>query len=67
MRGFADTFSALQKARQRADYALDGTYEKADVRTVLDRVEDAIAAFEQVDARNRRAFAVHVLFKRRPW
>ena len=67
VRGFADTFSALQKARQRADYALDGTYEKADVRTVLDRVEDAIAAFEQVDARHRRAFAAHVLFKRRPW
>ena len=40
---------------------------KADVQAVIDRVEDAIAAFEQVDAGHRRAFAVHVLFKRRPW
>ncbi len=67
VRGFADTFAALQKARQRADYALDSRYEKADVQGVIDRVEDAIAAFEQVDAGHRRAFAVHVLFKRRPW
>ena len=67
VRRFADVFAALQKARQRADYALEGRYEKADVQATIDRVEDAIAAFEQVDARHRRAFAVHLLFKRRPW
>ena len=58
---------ALQKARQQADYALDARYSKADVRAAIDTVEDAIAAFERIDARNRRAFAAHVLFKRRPW
>ena len=67
VRRFADVFAALQKARQQADYALDARYSKADVRAAIDTVEDAIAAFERVDARNRRAFAAHVLFKRRPW
>ena len=67
VRGFADAFATLQKARQQADYALDVRYGKADVCAAIDRVEDAIAAFEQVDARHRRAFAAHVLFKRRPW
>ena len=67
VRDFAALFAALQKARQQADYALDGKYEKADVRAAIDAVEGAIARFEQVDARHRRAFIAHVLFKRRPW
>ena len=66
VRGFADTFATLQKARQQADYALEGKYEKAGVRAAIDTVEDAIVAFEQVDVRHRRAFIAHVLFKRRP-
>ena len=64
---FADMFGALQKLRQKADYALDGRYGKEDVRTTIDIAEDAIAGFEQADARHRRAFVAHVLFKRRPW
>ena len=67
LRDFAALFTALQKSRQQADYALDGRFGKADVRAAIDAVEDAIAAFEQVDARSRRAFVAHVLFKRRPW
>ena len=66
VRRFADTFAALQKARQQADYALDGRYEKADVQAAIDTVENTIAAFEQIDARYRRAFVAHVLFRRRP-
>ena len=66
VRDFAHTFAALQKARQKADYALDGKYEKADVRVVIDAVEETIARFEQVDARHRGAFVAQVLFKRRP-
>jgi len=60
-------FATLQKARQQADYALDGRYGKAAVQAAIDRVERTIAQFEQVDARYRRAFAAHVLFKVRPW
>ena len=67
VRDFASMFAALQKARQQADYALDGKYEKEDVRAAIDIVEGAIARFEQADAKHRRAFVAHVLFKRRPW
>ena len=63
---FADVFAALQKLRQKADYALDGRYNKEDVRAAIDIAEDTIALFEQADARSRRAFVAHVLFKRRP-
>ena len=67
VRNFADMFAVLQKARQQADYALDGRYEKGDVRATIDIAEDTIAVFEQADARSRRAFVAHVLFKRRSW
>ena len=67
VRDFAATFAALQKERQLADYALDGKYEKEDVRATIDIAEDNIAGFEQADARHRRAFVAHVLFRRRAW
>ena len=64
---FADTFVFLQKARQQADYALDGRYDRPDVLAAIDRAERAIARFEQADVQHRRAFVAHVLFKRRAW
>ena len=67
VRRFADMFAALQKLRHKADYALDGRYEKEDVRAAIDIAEETIAKFEQADAWSRRAFVAHVLFKRRPW
>ena len=67
VRRFATIFAAMQKVRQQADYALDGKYEKEDVRAAIDIAEGAIVVFEQADARHRRAFVAHVLFKRRPW
>ena len=66
VRRFAAIFAAMQKVRQQADYALDGKYEKEDVRAAIDVAEGAIAVFEQADARHRRAFVAHVLFRRRP-
>ena len=65
VRHFAKTFVILQKARQQADYALDGRYSKLDVLAAIDRAERSIARFEQADAQHRRAFVAHVLFKRR--
>ena len=62
---FADMFVALQKARQQADYALDGRYDKLTVLGAIDMAERAIVRFEQTDAQHRRAFVAHVLFKRR--
>ena len=66
IQGFADTFVTLQKARQGADYALDARFDKPDVLAAIDSAETAIARIEQADTRHRRAFVVHVLFKRRP-
>ena len=65
VRDFAKTFVFLQKARQQADYALDGRYDKLTVLGAIDLAERAIAGFEQTDAEQRRAFIAHVLFKRR--
>ena len=65
MCNFADMFVALQKARQQADYALDGRYDKLTVLGAIDMAERAIVRFEQTDAQHRRAFVAHVLFKRR--
>ena len=58
-------FVILQKARQQADYALDGRYDKLTVLGAIDRAERSIVRFEQADAQHRRAFVAHVLFKRR--
>ena len=66
VQGFADAFVALQKARQRADYALDVRFDKPDVLATIDSAETVIAQLEQADVQHRRAFVAHVLFKRRP-
>ena len=65
VRHFAKTFVILQKARQQADYALDGRYDKLTVLGAIDMAERAIVRFEQADAQHRRTFVAHVLFKRR--
>ena len=66
IRRFARSFVDLQQARQRADYALDGDYYKSDVVAEIDAAERAIRQFERTDVKDRRSFAAHVLFKRRP-
>ena len=60
----AKTFVILQKARQQADYALDGQYSKLDVLAEIDRAEHAIVRFNQADVQHRRTFVPHALFKR---
>ena len=62
---FAGMFNDLQDIRQRADYALDGRYDKAEVLAEIGRAEDAIAWLEAADLHHRRRFAADVLFKRR--
>ena len=65
VRDFAGTLIILQKARERADYALEGHYYKLDVLADIDKAEIAIAKLDRVSGQHRRSFA-HVLFKRRP-
>ena len=64
---FARRFIDLQQARHQADYALDHDhYYKSDVVAKIDAAELAMSRFEQADVKERRKFAAHVLFKRRP-
>ena len=65
VRTFGDTFIGLQKVRQQADYAHGGEYSKPDVLDTVNTVQEVISEFEQADVRQRRGFAVHVLFRRR--
>ena len=65
IRGFADTFIDLWKARQQGNYALEGEYSNRDVRVMIDTAVGAIDQLEQADVRHRRSFVVHVLFKPR--
>ena len=68
IRYFADTFVALQKERQRADYALDAeAYRKSDVLRYIASAERAIRQLERVGVQARRGFAAHALFRQRPW
>lgn len=64
---FARRFIDLQQARHQADYALDhDRYYKSDVVAEIDAAERAMSQFEQASEEERRRFATHVLFKRRP-
>ena len=66
IRDFAETFVALQRARQEADYALDtDTYQDSDVLGYIGSAERAISQFEQADVAAKRGFVAHVLFRQR--
>ena len=62
---FADAFVDLQKARHRADYSYDVTYDRNDTLTAIDRASDAIDQLDRVSIHHRRGFVAHLLFKRR--
>ena len=66
VRGFAEAFVALQKARQEADYALDTpALQQSDVLGYVVSAEIAIRRFEQATLDARRGFVAHVLFRQR--
>ena len=50
IRDFAGTLIDLQKARERADYALEGQYYKLDVLAAIDRAKTAIAKLDRASA-----------------
>ena len=64
IRYFGRRFVLLQRQRQRADYAPDATFSRARVIQFITEAEDAIDALEGAPATDRRAFAIHVLFRR---
>ena len=56
----------MQRERHTADYDPDATFYRADVLDLIDETERTITVFEEAEARDRRAFAVFVLFRLRP-
>ena len=63
---FARLFTDLQNERVNADYDPSSTFFKFDVEVRIRTARLAAEEFESTKITDRRAFAVHVLFKERP-
>ncbi len=64
---FGKQFVAMQQQRHEADYDPDpeGSFTRDDVLQLIEEAENAITQFNGVPARDKRAFAVYVLFRSR--
>ena len=62
IRQFAERFVAMQQKRHQADYAPEGDFDKDTVLQDIIAVAEAIAKLRQVPVKDRRAFAVYLLF-----
>lgn len=63
---FGQWFVLMQRERQQADYSPDATFSRDRVMQFISECEDTITAFEGAPSADRRAFALHVLLRRRP-
>ena len=63
---FANAFVSLQEKRHLADYDPFSQFTKLEVNSDIAATRDAIERFQSVPIKDRRAFAVFVLFKSRP-
>ena len=59
---FANFFVLMQKERHRADYDPDAAFSKPDVVQGISEAEDTIRRLRHVPVKDRRAFAVYLLF-----
>ena len=62
---FAVVFIEMQKRRELADYAHEGTFFKDDVMQEIEKANDVIRLFRSVPLKDRRAFAVYLLLPSR--
>ena len=62
---FADGFMRLQEARHAADYDPGNRVEKSEVLDWIKLAEESIQSLRSADRKDRIAFAVLLLFKRR--
>ena len=62
---FAEQFVRMQRERHLADYDPFEHFSRSTVIQSIEETKAAIAGFKQVDRRDRRAFAVFVLFEMR--
>ena len=67
IREFADRFAGMQQKRHRADYGPEARYDKDDVLQDITDVAEAIARFQRVPVKDRRAFAVYLLLPLRSY
>ena len=66
IRKFGESFAAMQRQRHAADYDPEANFSRSDVLQLIDETERAIIQFESAAPKDRRAFAIYVLFKLRP-
>lgn len=64
-RSFARLFADLQDERHAADYDPGWSCFKSDITSRIRDAESAIDDFESLGLKARRAFAAHVLFRKR--
>ena len=62
---FANNFVAMQEKRHGADYDPSVRLAKSEVMADIKLAREAIVEFQNAPAKDRRAFAAHVLFKKR--
>ena len=62
---FANSFVRMQDQRHQADYNPEARFSRRQVMKFIDEVERAIAGLNAVNNDQRRAFAIHVLFRQR--
>ncbi len=65
VQNFGGLFVEAQRLRQIADYAYAPSFTRSEVANLIDEAERAIVAFNAADQDERRAFAIHVLFRQR--
>ena len=63
IRNFGGIFSDMQSRRHQADYDPLIRFTKIEVMADIGRVAKAIADFDRLDNRDKRAFCAHVLFR----
>ena len=61
IRRFGAVFADIQRTRHSADYDPHGEFSTTDVNDLIDRVENAIIAFNQTPDDIRRDLAIHIL------
>lgn len=64
---FADKFVDMQQKRHQADYDPEADYDKNFVLQDISDIAEAIAKFQQVPVKDRRAFAVYLLLPLRSY
>ena len=62
---FGRRFVFMQGQRQLAEYSPSASFSRGWVVQAINETEDAIDAFEGASNLDRRAFAIHVLFRAR--